>query len=485
MEFTTIPVDASSSHSRSLVPPVGNLPAELLIEIFALCAAGDSLAPIVLGTVCRTWKKVVDESPRVWQVVVLDDTKRSIVASQSQARLWISRSAPLQFDVKLNVEDADHDLPLLAPFLPVFNRWRNLTITGARQESVCLSDTFSRLDTLNDLSISISDNDHLDDACRSTFDAYSPLWPNRIVMNIWLTQLPRAELLGPLRFTSLSITDQSPHSTRPDSAAILGLLKSCPHLESFTLSGWMNPDVSGSQSLPIVSLPRLLTMNLRRTTFTRVILSHINAPMLSKLYLTDLNMSHHVPSDVFEPGDSEDEAGDYSQSPWSDQATGMGLRNLIAHCHPPLKTLEMDYSDMRTKDFIYMFDHLTELEDFLITASDMSNTVIRLLKPYDESAMVAALNAASTSEEGRYDPCLSPVPSQSIRLPHLRNLELYNCHRISGDAIVETLMQRVKYTDRFTSKDTLEEIVVSDCDQFSIQHRDMLVKEMGPRFRLY
>ncbi|KAJ3747314.1 hypothetical protein DFH05DRAFT_1479418 [Lentinula detonsa] len=484
MGFSTFPVDASSSHLRSLISPVGNLPAELLIEIFAFCAAEDCLAPLTLGAICRFWKSVVDESPRVWQVAVLDD-KRSMAASQSQARLWIGRSAPLQFDVKLNVEDADNVLPLLAPFLPVFHRWRQLTITGARQESVCLSDAFSRLDTLNDLSISVSGNEHPDDACRPTFEAYSPLWPNRIAMNIWLTQLPRAELLTPLQFTSLSITDQPPHSTRPDAAAIFGLLESCPQLESFTLSGWMDAEVYGSHVLPVVSLPRLHTMNIRRTTLARVLLSNINAPALSKLYLAYLNNSHRISPEFSERGDSEDEAQDYSQSPWSDQATGMGLRNLIARCNPPIKSLEMDYSDMRTKDFIYVFEHLTELEDFLITASDMSNTVIRLLKPYDEAALAANPHAASTSEGSHDDLCLSPAPSLSVRLPHLRNFELYNCHRISGDAIVETLMHRVKYTDRFTPKDTLEEVVISDCEQCGLQHQDVLIKEIGSRFRTY
>jgi hypothetical protein len=477
MESSTISVDASSSPSRSLIPPVGNLPPELLIETFAFCASEDPLAPLTLGTVCRFWKKVVDESPRVWQVVILND-KRSIAASQSQARLWIKRSAPLQFDVKLELEEADNILPLLAPFLPVFRRWRQLDIIGAREESICLSETFSRLDSLNDLSISVCDEEHADDACRSTFVQYSPLWPNRIAMNVWLTQLPQTEIITPLQFTTLSITEQSIRSTRADPAAILGLLQSCPQLQNFTLSGWMDGEVPISHRLPVVSLPRLHTMHLRRTALARTILSHINAPALTKLYLAHLNVTHRLSPEFFEPGDSEDEANDYSQSPWSDQATGMGLRSLISRCDPPLKTLEMDFSDMRTKDFIYIFEHLTELEDFLIVASDMSNTVLKLLKPYDETAIAA--NTSSVDE----DPCLSPAPSLSVRLPHLRNLELYNCHRISGDAIVETLMQRVKYTDRFTPKDTMQEIVIADCEQFRPQHEEMLVKQMGPRFRL-
>ncbi|KAF9077624.1 hypothetical protein BDP27DRAFT_1282619 [Rhodocollybia butyracea] len=475
MEFVTLSADASSS-SLQILSPIGGLPAELLIEIFAFCASGDPFAPITLGTVCRFWKKAVDESPRVWQNIILDD-KRSIAACQAQARLWLTRSVPLQFDVKLHVEDADNILPLLAPFLPVFHRWHQLTLTGVREENVCLSDTFSRLDILHDLSISVCDDVHGEDPFRSTFVQYSPLWPNRIAMSISLSQLPQPELMTPIRlqFTTLSITEGPIRSSHPAPAAVLGLLRSCPQLESFTLSGWMHTEIEGSHSLPVVSLPRLHTLHLRRTTLARAILSNVDVPALSKLYLVNLNVSHRITPDFFDPGDSEDEAHDYSQSPWSDQATGMGLRNLITRCNPPIKTLEMDYSDMRTKDFIYAVEKLTELEDFLIVASDLSNTVIKLLKPYDEATPI------SGEPE---DPCLSPSPSLTIRLPYLRNLELYNCHRVSGDAIVETLMQRVKYTDRFTPKDTIQELVIADCEQFTAQHEEFLMKEMGPRFRL-
>ncbi|KAF5389334.1 hypothetical protein D9757_003502 [Collybiopsis confluens] len=476
-----VSVDASSSS----VSPVGQLPPELLIEVF--CASEDALAPLTLGTVCRFWKKVVDESPRVWQLVIVDD-KRPITASQAQACLWIQRSAPLKLDVRLQVEDPDNILPLLAPFLPVFHRWRQLDISGARQESVCLSNTFSRLDTLNDLSISVCDDEHVDGACRSSFVQYSPLWPNRIAMNVWLTQLSQARMLTPpLPFTSLSITEQSLRFRSPgaDPSAVLNLLQLCPQLESFTLSGWMDPSLPVSHHLPIVSLPSLHTVHLRRTTMTRAVLSHIDAPAITKLYLTNLNVTYSISPDYFEPGDSEDEANDYSQSPWSDHATGMGLRRLISRCHPPIKTLEMDFSDMRTKDFVYTFEHLTELEDFLIVASDMSNTVLNLLKPYDDGAPLASQTRSAVSTlPSDEDPCMSPTaPSiKLVRLPHLRNLELYNCNGISGDAIVETLMQRLKYTDRFTPENTLQEIVISSCDQFGAEHRDMVSKKMGSRF---
>ncbi|KAJ3775494.1 hypothetical protein FB446DRAFT_724768 [Lentinula raphanica] len=444
-------------------PLADDLPAELLIEIFALVAAGDTIAPLTLGTVCRMWKKIIDESPRVWQVVILDDSKRSIAASQFQARLWLSRSAPLQFDVKLHLEEEPGNvLSLLAPFFPALNRWRRLTLTSAYKKSVCLTDIFSNFDSLQEIGLSISDN-----------------YNKHIIsgMTIWLTHLPQdAESLVPLQFTSLYITNHYHLFVRPSYTAALSLLEACPHLEKFSLKGWMDCELSGSQSLPVVYLPNLHNMTLRSTIIPRIILSHINAPALLNLYLADLNADPNedlcVSSDSYESGDSEDEAHDFSRSPWSDQATGMGLRKLIAHCNPPLKVLDMLYSDMRTKDFNHIFNHLTELEEFRITGSDMSDTVIKLLIPYNRVAWVLDYLPASTE--------LAPAPStQDVRLPHLRCLELRNCPCISGDAIVETLIQRVDYTDRYTPKHTLEKVIVSECAQLDVQHRDVLARRMG------
>ncbi|KAJ3769631.1 hypothetical protein FB446DRAFT_706094 [Lentinula raphanica] len=451
-------------------PHVEKLPVELLIEIFVLCAAEDSDAPLTLGTVCSTWKDIVDGSPRVWQVVILDDSEKSLATSQSRAKIWISRSAPLQFDLKLNVAEAINILSPLAPFLPVIDRWRQLTITGAcAKKFVCL--------------ISINDDDaddHINTgpmfSRRSQFTLpthFTLPRPRRqhLDMNmICLTHSPQASRspLAPLRFTSLSITDEYrfERDIHPlNSIAILSLLRTCPHLESFTFHGSMYP--LGSQTLPVtVSLLNLHTMNIYHSRQTRVMLSKLYAPALSELYLVDLNVYECDSTFLQEPDDIEDDADDYLEwCRWSNRATGMGFRKLIAQCNPPLKTLIMSYSDMRLKDFIYVFDHLTELEDFRLTNSVMSDTFINLLEPYA---------AESTSESTR------PLHSLNVRLPRLRHLEIRECLGISGDSIVETLLQRVAFTDQLAY--TLEQVIISECDQFGVQHQDRLNRELGPRF---
>src|SRR5882762_629850 len=100
----------------------------------------------------------------------------------------------------------------------------------------------------------------------------------------------------------------------------------------------------------------------------------------------------------------------------------MGLRKLINRSNPPLEVLDMDLSDMRTKDFAWCFDRLTTLRRFRIIGSDMSDRVINLFKP-------------------------GAVPQRAtkLRMPRLSTLKLYNCQRLSGKAVVDAIGTRVKF----------------------------------------
>ena len=153
---------------------------------------------------------------------------------------------------------------------------------------------------------------------------------------------------------------------------------------------------------------------------------------------------------VLEHGDSDDEAHDFSQSPSSDHHTGMGLRKLIQRSRPPLEVLDMDLSDMRTKDFRWVFDRLPHLKQFSIVGSDLSNKVVQLFRP----------ESVPAPGDGRF----------RVRLPQLTTLKLFGCQQFSGDALVEALGARVIYTDAVTPNDTLVNVVVSGCHNFTTNH---------------
>lgn len=420
-------------------PIMHELPTELLIEIFAASALSDGLAPIRISGVCSLWREIAGKSPRIWQVIHLDDTKRPIAASHIQASQFVSKSAPLFFDVNLSVQSPDLILPLLSPCLKAINRWRALTITGRRQDSFLFSNM-----SLHSLTLSMFSQDEMPE--NSGFaDATG--------INLWMYHLPRSSSLVPLQFTDVTISEES-ICAHPQPAVILDFLSACPNLQAFSLTGWIHDDVHSLSRTPVVSLPHLRILRLRSTCTVRALLSHIHAPELSELYLGLLNVDWALPRDGFdmEDGDSDDEANDFSRSPSSDHATGMALRSLIKRSNPPIRVLEMDFADLRTKDFAFVFNRLENLEHFLIVASDMSDTVIHLLKP------------SATSR---------------IRLPRLRLLTLDSCLRLSGDAVVDALSERVRLTDE--SNWTLETVTIVGCDLFTNRHGQALRRDLGPR----
>jgi hypothetical protein len=143
----------------------------------------------------------------------------------------------------------------------------------------------------------------------------------------------------------------------------------------------------------------------------------------------------------------------------------MGLRKLITRCNPPIEVFEMDYSDLRTKDFRWCFDRLDKLRQFRIVASDMSDRVVNLFRPF------------------RYPTDAEDAPLR-VRLPMLTSLELANCQRLSGQVVADTIGARVKYTDRLTPHETLKEVSIIGCFPFTSDHAEMLRQDVGARLRV-
>ncbi|KAF9468601.1 hypothetical protein BDZ94DRAFT_1304372 [Collybia nuda] len=440
-----------------MVSPIDTLPPELLIEIFATSAYQEALAPLVLRRVSKWWREIVNLSPHVWQYIFLDDGVRSVECSRVQAELWTQRSVPLPIDIELKVESLDMILPMLSPLLPSVDRWRTFVVKGRREESMALTSLSMTRESLDSLQIAIQDDDV--GLPKTTF---TPEWPHNFTMNVWLLEIPQSRLLAPLRFTSITITENPLSDIHTPPGAILDFLTACPELETFYFSGWQHNDEPPKTALPVVSLPNLHTLHLKNTCLARSILSFLYVPRLTHLYLAHLNVEFMLLGEYHEDGDSDDDAHDFSQSPWSDRATGMGLRKLIARSRPPIKLLDMDFSDMRTKDFRYVFDRLPLLEDFLIVASDMSDKVIDMLRPYRLPR---------------------PDNTKQIRLPRLRRIGLYNCQRLTGDAIVGALTARIEFTDVNPSC-SLDEVAIVACDGFSHRNGEALARQLGTRLRL-
>lgn len=458
--LSTIPHSSSSISGDTIAAPILILPPELLIDIFAFCVANEGLAPLTLREVCRWWHTLVDGSPRLWQTIHLNDAYGTRLPQQ-QAVLWTTKSQPFKYDIELKVVDPQAILPLLSPLLSSIDRWRSFRIAGNNNDELLSPEFKLTQDTLTHLHLCLHDNDQDewdDDEPRITFSPISPDDISTYALNLWIAKLPSPRLLPSLHFVHVTIAEGGEAGLHTQPIEILEFLTACPELESFFLSGYQH-DNAIYDLLPIVNLPNLITLHLKSTCFARAILSSLHTPRLQNLYLSHLNVDFELMGYYQEDGDSEDEAHDFSQSPSSDQATGMGLRTLINRSHPPIRVLEMDFCDMRTKDFVYVFDRLRHLEDFHIVASDMSDTVIGLLRPF-----------------------YSPAKNAMLRLPILRKLKLTNCQRLSGEAIVYSLSERVRFARKYPAH-TLWDVSISGCDGFTSQDRLLLSSVLGNRLR--
>ncbi|KAG6891341.1 hypothetical protein C0992_008456 [Termitomyces sp. T32_za158] len=375
-----------------------------------------------------------------------------------QAGVWIERSEPVSMDIELQIAESDHILPVLSPLLPHIQRWRSFTIEG-QQERVFLKDINPAASRLTDLRIDISIQEDLDRKPHSIFTTDD----QRFGIHVDVIRLPSSRLLEPLRIIDLKLSEDSPSYLQSDPREILDFLSACPELQTFCFVGWHHNEFPSTDPLPVVSLTQLHTMQLKSTCMTRAILSHLDTPRLANVSLAQLNGEFELNGEYNEEGDSEDEAHDFSQSPSTDRAIGMGLRTLINRCDPPIQFLDMDYSDLRTKDFRFIFERLPLLQDFRIVASDMSNTVIGLLRPY--------------SLPGDQFP--------RIRLCRLRSLFLRSCNRLSGDAVFDALAARVHYTNQqLAFVEPLSNVSIITCNMVGFEHSEKLRELLGNKLHL-
>lgn len=489
-------VPDSYRYDLSHLTPIDRLPVELLIEIFVLCAMDpdfDGLAPITIHQVCRGWKDIVVDSPQVWQYPSLND-RRSQNAIRTQAQTWLSRSKNLLLDITIQVSNLDSLLSLLLPLLLHVGRWRRCTIKGKLNEDVDFTSfsyngSIARFDSLN---MTVRSPAELDDLTThsSTFYTAPTHNPQLHSINVRLnvSSLPPAIASDSLRH--LTIHENS-IEVPSDPVGILSLLRSCRQLVVFHYFGYPHgPSYPEDEDMPaIVPLPNLRSLCVRSTCAVRTLLSYIHAPSLTELYLEHTNMEFDPDSVApypYEPedGDSDDEAHDFSQSPWSDHATGMGLRSLITRSNPPLQVLTMDYADMRTKDFRWCFERLSTLQEFTIVASDMSDKVIAMLAPYRD---VIPRGLDGDDEEDQEVAVVAHAPLR-VRLPKLSVLELWNCQRLTGDHVVHALQARTRYTDQIADGvfcNRLTSVAIINCVDFLHRHAISLTPSLGNRLRIH
>ncbi|CAL1712973.1 unnamed protein product [Somion occarium] len=479
--------------------PIAHLPVELLIQIFVDCAQDsedDPLIALTISHVCKSWREIAYDSPRIWQYLSLDD-RRPRLCSEFQIRWWMLNSGTLPMDITLHISDHDKLLPLIIPLFEYMPRWRKCAFRGKIQEEMDFSAyTSSEAKAhLRELRIVIRDPSDLEESDLEEGSRNSPTIVQApchintssydITFRCSVLTLPLPSLMTPFHVTKLVICE-STFEGPTDPLRMLEFLSFCPSVEYFQYQGLPHDPAYSNAVIPsIVKLPNLRTFVIHSSCAVRTLLSHIDAPNLTELHLEHTNTECDFATSpaypyAVEDGDSDDEAGDFSQSPWSDHATGMGLRSLIRRSNPPLEVLLMDYADMRTKDFQWCFSRLNHLRQFRIVASDMSDKVIAMFAPYRAPRVLTSLDDDDMIFDLELDRPLH------LRLPLLSSLELWNCQRLSGRAIVKALTERVRFTDAVADEGVysrMEEIGIVGCGGFSDNHALELENVAGNRLR--
>jgi hypothetical protein len=435
------------------------LPPELLVAIFEACVADSCTALGQLAGVCQYWHALLRSTPHLWQTIRLERPARALPALAAYTATALHKSAPLPFDVELELagtDELEHALALLAPLLEHLPRWRRVAV---HWDGETVAHTFPR-EMKAAAVLELTLREPIDAA---ELDADGPARAVRVreyylprfhahprPTDLWLClaapRLPRLPRGSVLPFTRLALLEDggAPAAHPRD---VLAFVHRCAGLVYLQWHAFQAEFASMDALPPVLFLPHLRTLEVAGTLAFREFVSRLHAPALEALVLQNLNVHHALPLLVAydEDGDSDDEAADFSQSPWSDHATGMALRGLLERSRPPLRTLDMDYVDMRTKDFIWIFGRLPFLAHFRVVGSDMSDTV------------VAALGAPGA-------------------LPVLSHLDLTGALRLSGDAIVDALANREHLAARF------QYVKVSRCPGVFPEHDDALQRLFGPRF---
>ncbi|KAL0961036.1 hypothetical protein HGRIS_006026 [Hohenbuehelia grisea] len=427
----------------------------------------------------------------------------SLRAMQRQAALWAARSAPLPLKIHLRSNRGpphayDSVLPLIMPLLNCLARWQELRVYGpdvdlgpdvySRRYPVSMSHTRLEIHVgggwgcVNDPAMILDVSSFGGGLSVWSHDLPSASdleWGPGLDINIGLESRLGLGWDTTMLLTTLTINEYDLEARlRP--RPILRLLAVCPALELFAFIGirhtvWepvdelldVDTDNSNSvahiiqQPMPVPRLLHLYRLDLHNTNSVRTILSHLHAPNLSELHLSHLNVEYTLPEPLtLSDGDSDSGygSGDFSRSPSSDRALGMGLRALIKRCRPRLRVLNMDYSDMRAKDFKWVFEHLHTLAHFTIIASDMSDHVLELLRPRRQQRKVEERGEASIGVNGAeveldentgrgQDADATSEDDWEVLLPSLGFLHLSLCDLISGSTLVDIMRTRVAVTE--------------------------------------
>ncbi|KAJ7646947.1 hypothetical protein FB45DRAFT_184477 [Roridomyces roridus] len=244
--------------------PMGKLPTELLVEIFAYSILDQGDVPLRLSHVCRYWRRIINSTPKLWNQGVMDVHLTGNTVAETYAKTLaalLARSAPLPVSIsfKQHAQHAVDKINLMEIAKHVFHaisatisRWKHLSMDV---------NSFKLLTDLPEGSFPILESL---DAEYDTYGRVAPLGtfssaPKLQNVSLFLhgsrTYNPRLLLLPWTQLTSLKLTYFSP-------SACLATILQCTRLVSadLTTSEWDEPMPA---SPPVITtLPSLAVLHI-------------------------------------------------------------------------------------------------------------------------------------------------------------------------------------------------------------------------------
>ncbi|KAK7031036.1 hypothetical protein VNI00_013826 [Paramarasmius palmivorus] len=277
---------------RALLSPARRLPRDIVAEIFLQCLPTDQLpvcdvskAPLVLTTVCRSWREVAVATPRLWRAIhfvfpalvgyTIDDHIQMFRLRKEGLQLWLKRagSVPLTISCFARFNDRkprsvmERIRALYTEYVEVFTKyatqWRALYLSFVPLESLSPLRALNASDLPQLRTLSLDANDY-ELGARQPFEAH-PLLSVMSATSLRIFHL-RRELSDPftlpVRWSSLTELNICPVTSSFLETEFIGrLARSCPLLRKCHLAMLIS-DPDSPDSHVTTNLPRQIWQDL-------------------------------------------------------------------------------------------------------------------------------------------------------------------------------------------------------------------------------
>ncbi|CAK5283963.1 unnamed protein product [Mycena citricolor] len=297
------PLKSFADAHRALISPFRRLPIEIMQLVFVACLPtihnaliDPAHAPLLLGRVCKHWRDVSRQTPRLWTSVhipISHVTQSYDVALAPLVHIWLTRSGMLPLDISVTTVPYQTSLsnPLegsktILALLPFTRRMRQLHLCAFTEElAPILALGASAFPLLEDVAIHCPGSPGL----LVAWDLHMFAAPRLHTVSLYVTMAQPAPTLS-LPWASLTELNISCfRSERNDVSAdsglnqnqILSLLRLCSNLVRCSVRATVDEAFIGSKEA--VGLPNLVLLHLCYHINFPEFLKHINAPRLAYL----------------------------------------------------------------------------------------------------------------------------------------------------------------------------------------------------------